>query len=1250
MKNPFEIPKIEESSIDNPFLTEEKRVNNPFLAQNNDIKFVNVVNNLKNSNETTLKIYWNSLEQIWNSLSDTNSTEVRNILLSLSDTKNYEEISKYLLELKAIADKYKKDTESTIDNASNEGKWILDSIKWFFLDSKTLNDIEGISIDWKVKSVKEFQDKLSNLISILNKDSKFSQLPDNQKNKIIEWLKKLWNWLEKEKNKTLDFLDNKINKIAQQIENQDDDWSISIKIEWIQIPPFSSKKEAFKYVQIIKEEAENEFQDLIADMWDILWNTLWQIFTSSIAFKPYIYTKNSISDWVENYQDNDHWALLVIDWIQILALTFASINYTETVYRRIVTDNIARSWIKKWLLFTKIKILDKDGKDTWKTRRVRINIRIPDYDLSDTNYYSSDSQDVELRNEYKQRITTIAKLEQQLETITDPKDKKAFVKELNKMKSYININTNTFWLKAYSLNKEEWKFRRFLNIFINWPTWLHLRDNATRNILLDKKSRKKLEEWADFIFKDASINFDDKTGQINSITENWESDNVKNIRKYINNISDTQRKKDILARFDKYIESLKNNPKAKDIIENDIYNIIENNYLEKKEIVKLIEKKYFKDLKSPEKREKGFINWIKEIWDDVVFRKNKFNRLLSEVWGNLAPASFTYKKSMAVKLKQIVDKNSWKWNEEDLKKLFDRIDSWKLEINQIYPWISKLKIIIDWFKWLVWKYWIEFPELHKLNNLWKKWWDLENIIKEWKEISKELGKAKEIFNKKGELKDNIKNIFELDTPNFPSTNSSLYWSDWKEQYFKNMFNDLEEFSQTDDFNLNSEKIKLEIIKLNNWYLTNRKILSLLDKLLTEEEFKKDNVKDFIKKVETWKMVIDLSNLNTYIPLLKAWSTISEKVVNFNISDEIYKINTKWKGLGEIHFKNPKFWIFEDWKINIESFKNNELEFAKILNFEAIINNKINIDWDFAAFMQDANKNWYTSIEFFNELNKSLKLSLTIDKTTVKRNYFNNLQNQVTTFYNWLNEVEKSKLINFIKDNSIDNSILPQDIKDALDIDSKSWEFKTQKAELKRIKIELFESTDKEEIKELKKEFNNYIKEQKIDRTSSEFKLIISDFESEFKRKYDSLELPTWKVNPNTTEEVKEQLDLLKEFKKLQAILEPLEIELTLRWKFKEAKEVETLLDGFRNAETLKKYITWNLDYSKEFFERKYLNAEKIRTKEVLTALLDSFKSIKFTKINISTFKAKIKATFNVDSDFKFSSVEDIKKFIKEIKL
>jgi len=57
MKNPFEIPKIEESSIDNPFLTEEKRVNNPFLAQNNDIKFVNVVNNLKNSNETTLKIY-----------------------------------------------------------------------------------------------------------------------------------------------------------------------------------------------------------------------------------------------------------------------------------------------------------------------------------------------------------------------------------------------------------------------------------------------------------------------------------------------------------------------------------------------------------------------------------------------------------------------------------------------------------------------------------------------------------------------------------------------------------------------------------------------------------------------------------------------------------------------------------------------------------------------------------------------------------------------------------------------------------------------------------------------------------------------------------------------------------------------------------------------------------------------------------------------------------------------------------------
>jgi hypothetical protein len=69
----------------------------------------------------------------------------------------------------------------------------------------------------------------------------------------------------------------------------------------------------------------------------------------------------------------------------------------------------------------------------------------------------------------------------------------------------------------------------------------------------------------------------------------------------------------VLDRFDKYIESLKNNPKSMDVIKNDLSNIIEKNHLTQKEITELIDKRYLKELKNPTPREAGFINWIKEV-------------------------------------------------------------------------------------------------------------------------------------------------------------------------------------------------------------------------------------------------------------------------------------------------------------------------------------------------------------------------------------------------------------------------------------------------------------------------------------------------------------------------------------------------------------------------------------------------------------------------------------------------------------
>jgi len=1135
------------------------------------------------------------VDQINSTKNDKLKKESKEVLKSILKETDSIKMSELALWLQKIVNKYEEKKAEFVSEASDENRWILDSIKSFFLDSKTLNEIEEITIDWKVDSIQEFNNKLIKLIKVLNKDSEFSKLPENQRNKIIEWLKNIWSWLEKEKNKTLDFLDKKINNIAKQIEEQEDNWSISIKIEWVDITDFKSKKEAFAFVKLLKEEAEDEFQTLLADFWDFFWKALWEIFTSELPFKPYIYTKNSIKDWIENYQDNDHWSLLVIDWIQVLALTFASINYTETIYRRLITDSLGKTWVKKGFTLKTVKILNKDWTETWETKRVRKTIRIPDYDLSDTNYFSPNTEDVELRNEYKQRVTTIGRLEQQLETIKNPKDKIAFAKELENLKSYLNINTNTFWLKAYSLNKEQGKFKRFLNIFINWPdglpTWIHLRDSATRNILLDKKSKIKLEEWIDFVFKNASINFDNKTGQIDWIDEKGETDNIKNIRNYINNISDTQRRINILDTFEKYIESLKNNPKSKDVIQNDINNIIENNYLTKDKVIKLIEKKYFKELKEPIERWDGFVNWIKEIWDDIVFKKDNFKKAVSEVWWKLAPASFTYKTAMAIKLKQIVENWNWQWNEEDLKTIFDRIDNWKLEINQIYPWKkAKFKIIVDSLKWLVWKYWIQLPTLHKLNNLWEKWGDLEDIIKQWKEILKELNNAKEIFNDKSELKKNIKNIFELDSTNFSSEASSDYWSEWKEEYFKNMFNDLEDYSKTDNFNLSQEQVKLEIVKMSKWYLTNQKILSLLNLWLKEEELKKDNVKDFIKKVETWKMIITLDELNSYISDLKSWSTIPEKIISFNIPDEISRINTEWKKLGDIHFNNPKFWIFDNNKNFLQDqFTKNELNLAKILNFEAIINDTIDIDWDFSIFMQDANKNWYTSVEFFEKLNQSLNIGITYNEKTIRTNYINKLNNNVSTFFDWLDDLKKKKLINFIENNNIDKSILPKNIKDTLDLDSKSWDFKRQKAEIERFKWKIENSNDLEKLEE---NFDKYIIDEKIDRDSTEFKGIIDNFNSEIKGKKTEI-----KESKKSSEKITFSPE--EKIKKINNLFDRAILQAELAWDFEKAEDlinIKNNIDPSKSLQTFQRNIKGELGINRiwELKEIGELNKEKTK--------------------------------------------------------
>lgn len=69
---------------------------------------------------------------------------------------------------------------------------------------------------------------------------------------------------------------------------------------------------------------------------------------------------------------------------------------------------------------------------------------------------------MDLRNEYLQRIQAIRLLEAHLRGLTG-RERDVFEGELQKVKTYLNVNTQTFWLKAWSLDKDHGILMRSFN-------------------------------------------------------------------------------------------------------------------------------------------------------------------------------------------------------------------------------------------------------------------------------------------------------------------------------------------------------------------------------------------------------------------------------------------------------------------------------------------------------------------------------------------------------------------------------------------------------------------------------------------------------------------------------------------------------------------------------------------------------------------------------------------------------------------
>lgn len=1114
------------------------------------------------------------LKWLKNKLNSKNLKEVNLILSKIHSTNDYDKINSYLDKLNDISSKYNSNkswleskTKIWVESEKSDFEF-ANVVKGWFLWNESLEKIKDINLDWTIESPELFKKKLSSFISVIESDSAFLSLSESEQKAIKSNLKKFGDNLQENQKVSLEFINTRINNLAKQVESFWDEWGVVDFGEWE--VKFESKEKAYEFLKDLKQETENAFESTSRKIMEWIWSFALDVvyhWSWNVLAQPYrIMEELAINDIYENFENDESSAEFWLwDWpIAVLAILW-TINYTETLYRRIFVDLLARTWVKHSLFPKTVKLKDKDwnyikdDKGKIKTEKIKKIIRIPDFDVN-SDFFGK-PENVDLRNEYIQRLNAIEKLKDEIATISDPKHKMIAEKELIRVKSYLNINSNTFWLKAYSLQKDHWIPKRLAISFINWPdslsTWLHIRDRATQHFIMNDEAKDKLTKGLSYILKDWELKIDDKW----KITwAKWEALGNKNYESILNYIESSnlssEEKKNRIKALDKMIEGIKILPRWKEYIQKEIVNIVDKWYLTSDSVDAKIEK-YIND-KYPFLEQKWKIWWL-SFWENI----ENIKLFIKEHYWKKWPAVLTSWDSMLFKFQKLHSMWLWEWNQADLDEVFRKIENWKIELRQIYAW-QKFKIISDTFLGFVDRFWFNTPEYSKLKKFWE-WFsknDIKKIIEEWENVTKSIDEAKDIFKKEWEVYENIKHMFDLDSAKFPSEDWSIYWKGWKEVYFEKMLDKLVKKSEKDGFKMTTEKVKLELVKMYEWYLSIDKTLSELSRANIDKGIiKSDNYKSFIEKIETGKWIWTLEDLNKAIVKIKKWDKIPKQKIKLDTEKVINRINKDGAKLWETHFNNEKYWLnFDsDWKLKLNEFSSNDLKLAELshkLNWTQV--------WDWLwDFIQDINKGVsYTSIEFFDGLNDSLNNTILVDKNTTLSSYRKVISDTIIVELNkWLINYEfktfnekkiiiddlKSKL--WVSTNDL-KSPYTEALKNAWSninlVLEKISDFEKEKENLK------IEETEKNKSKELKKENEiqsnkNKVKEldNKLDflknysypTNKNEYKDSISDLQKRWIKLNENIILDlTWKANYSLVVERKIQEKIL-DLEKLKYDLE-----------------------------------------------------------------------------------------------------------------
>lgn len=827
--------------LDKPVDTSPKTYN-PLESSTSKIEhwstsFEDLIKKYEESGDIVLEQYAFRLKKI--KLPKWTEKQVSQIVSKLSKENNYGVIRWYITRLEEIQATKNAAGKEITDEAKGAETEVQSEIRWwdnfdienplastlaYFRPSEDLKKIQAISVDGQVESIEQFITRIERLKNTVSSLDAFKRLSSEDQKEFLAYLDTLSATFQKQNNKSISFINKKFDTLAQQIDKQWDGvvtldlWKDTGKI------PFPSKEEAYTFIEAAKLEAESEIQGFERNVAESVgwFLTTWLYHFINIAWKPYDFSfsfpwseykqniglKNALWDeYLENIETEASWPEWTWDWMTALITLMATVNYTETLYRRIIKDNLAR--------------IAHTLPNTVGKRFYYVN-----FDKKALSFQSDQLSQAE-QEEINNRIAAYRNLEEHGKWLSW-KEKIAFEKELRNVLGTMDWKSNTYWLKVRALrhNKYMWTGGRLYYAFRygifgsaarKERNIVTTNGEKTRKALLDKESLG----WA---FENPRFeNSDD--GKIQRVSHDGHSKNIEYLKNHILSRSDLSEseKKSRIKRVDDFLNGLETEPRGGKFIKAELTAIVKEWQLGVEDVKARLEKRYpFLESIIDDGSKKP----MHQQWWDI-------KSAIAKAYGENTPfTSYTRGHALAFRFLSLVESGQWNGNEAQLNKIFEMIDSGKFEISHIYKYsfINPLRWL-DTATGLFWRYWIESPELSRMSQISEGYSSktLKEITDIWKDFDDNTKKLIKV----------IENGIDIDgkrySPAQALENHIKYnIPDEEESRLKPIFNDFTQLIKDKKILLTQTELFQEFERLKNGFMPSPVLLDKLNELRNKE--------------------------------------------------------------------------------------------------------------------------------------------------------------------------------------------------------------------------------------------------------------------------------------------------------------------------------------------------------------------------------------------------------------------------------